>query len=628
MDSSPVVFDISSDEECWGETRRGDNDTGGGGDGYDWLSEFLERDSEDSDEVELVGEVVLNPKPRPNKSSGVVEKPWVKDFDDDDDECVILDGDPDKPVVIEKDTACDEDDLFIVGEKGQIACRDYPHPRHLCAKFPFTSTPHHRHCHLCHCYVCDSLAPCVQWGNATSDIDHCHATDKHEYWKHERRNLKQGDKAPPPVPKLPDKSVPTGPLQTIPALLPPPPPPGPLPPLPPSLVQPKYVSHHQVSRPTTIRACSTSAHLSIPNTTNRSRIKQPPFVNSRNKFLPHLVSQHLPSTHSNIHRRDRSHNVGNLGRDTNSHAIFKRAGTAGVASTTYQSGYTSSNNNHATQNFRNPSPMTASNSKYYSRRKDFPSGMSSDENAHRAPSFQNTGSRFGNSVPSHHPASPHLNRQVVNPVPSQPIASSDLNTGPYPQASSQPNMGNNFEYSAPSEPHEISQPNTGNNFEYSAPSEPHEISQPNTGNNFEYSAPSEPHEISQPNTGNSYISPELSPHRVYSPSIPVSNDGHNGPQIPLDDFSDFNMSWVNTTCETNEQHLADNSLIQSAGVTEFNPHIPVSTNVGPPDFHYGGWLLDNQPGSGALEVPVPSGLDLGVYSPESALIDSTFLFDL
>lgn len=120
MDSSPVVFDISSDEECWGETRRGDNDTGGGGDGYDWLSEFLERDSEDSDEVELVGEVVLNPKPRPNKSSGVVEKPWVKDFDDDDDECVILDGDPDKPVVIEKDTACDEDDLFIVGEKGQV----------------------------------------------------------------------------------------------------------------------------------------------------------------------------------------------------------------------------------------------------------------------------------------------------------------------------------------------------------------------------------------------------------------------------------------------------------------------------------------------------------------------------
>jgi hypothetical protein len=28
----------------------------------------------------------------------------------------------------------------------QIACRDYPHPRHLCAKHPFSSTPHDRHC--------------------------------------------------------------------------------------------------------------------------------------------------------------------------------------------------------------------------------------------------------------------------------------------------------------------------------------------------------------------------------------------------------------------------------------------------------------------------------------------------
>lgn len=117
MDSRPVVFDISSDEECWGETGRGNNTGGGGGDGYDWISEFFRRESEDSDDVELVGEVVLNPKPRP-KSSSVAEK--LKDFDDDDDECVILDGDPDKPVVIEKDNASDSDDLLIVGEKGQV----------------------------------------------------------------------------------------------------------------------------------------------------------------------------------------------------------------------------------------------------------------------------------------------------------------------------------------------------------------------------------------------------------------------------------------------------------------------------------------------------------------------------
>ncbi|KAF7120317.1 hypothetical protein RHSIM_Rhsim13G0040600 [Rhododendron simsii] len=603
MDSRPVVFDISSDEECWGETGRGNNTGGGGGDGYDWISEFFRRESEDSDDVELVGEVVLNPKPRP-KSSSVAEK--LKDFDDDDDECVILDGDPDKPVVIEKDNASDSDDLLIVGEKGQIACRDYPHPRHLCAKFPFTSTPHHRHCHLCHCYVCDSLAPCVKWGNATSNIDHCHATDKHEYWKLQRRNLKQGDNAPPPVPKLPIRSVPRGPPQTIPIpQLPPPPPPPLAPPLPPppppppplapppplSLAPPppslrQYVSHHQVSRPTTIRPCSTSANSSIPNTTNQGRIQQPPFVNSGNKFLPHLVSQQLPSTHSNIHRRDRSHSVGNLvPQFTNSHAIFKKAGTAGGGSTTYRSGYTSSNNNHATQYFRNSSPMAASNNRYYSRRREFSSRMSSDANACRAPSLPNTGSRFGNSVPSYHQVSSHPNRQGVNSVPSQPIVSSDLNTVLYPQASSQPNMGSSFEYSAPSQPHEISQPNMGSSF----------------------------------------ISPELSQHQVYSQSIPVSNDGHNGPQNPLDEFSDFNLPWDNPTCETNQQPLADDSVVQSAGVTEFAPQIHMSINVGSPDFHYDSWMLENQPVSGTLEVPVPSGFD--VYSPESAHLESSFLFD-
>lgn len=37
-------------------------------------------------------------------------------------------------------------DFFCLSYFFQIACRDYPHPRHLCAKFPFGSTPHERHC--------------------------------------------------------------------------------------------------------------------------------------------------------------------------------------------------------------------------------------------------------------------------------------------------------------------------------------------------------------------------------------------------------------------------------------------------------------------------------------------------
>ncbi|XP_057473448.1 RPM1 interacting protein 13-like isoform X3 [Actinidia eriantha] len=164
MDSGPVVLDISSDEE--------------GCDGFDWLSELLHEamgEGDGSDDLVLVGEVAMNPKQR-LKSSNVDEKRPVNDLDDD---CVVLDGDPDKPAESENNWGGgDSDDLLIVGEKGQIACRDYPHSRHLCVKFPFNSTPHERHCHQCHCYVCDSLAPCVNWGNGTSIVDHCHATDK------------------------------------------------------------------------------------------------------------------------------------------------------------------------------------------------------------------------------------------------------------------------------------------------------------------------------------------------------------------------------------------------------------------------------------------------------------------
>lgn len=38
----------------------------------------------------------------------------------------------------------------------QIACRDYPHPRHLCVKHPFSSTPHDRHC--------DQVNPYLSYG--------------------------------------------------------------------------------------------------------------------------------------------------------------------------------------------------------------------------------------------------------------------------------------------------------------------------------------------------------------------------------------------------------------------------------------------------------------------------------
>ncbi|KAK8935671.1 hypothetical protein KSP39_PZI013529 [Platanthera zijinensis] len=106
----------------------------------------------------------------------------------DDDDCLILEG------VSESAATCSEytelggellDEMLIVGEKGQFACRDYPHPRYLCATFLFSMTPHKKHCDLCHCYVCDSPAPCKYWES------HCNSTHKEITWRAERQSLRR-----------------------------------------------------------------------------------------------------------------------------------------------------------------------------------------------------------------------------------------------------------------------------------------------------------------------------------------------------------------------------------------------------------------------------------------------------
>ncbi|XP_009119949.2 uncharacterized protein LOC103844877 [Brassica rapa] len=69
-------------------------------------------------------------------------------------------------------------DLAIIHESGQVACRDFPHPRHLCLNFPFGSTPNATHCHLCYCCICDKPAPCAQWMSS-----HCSASADSMEWR-------------------------------------------------------------------------------------------------------------------------------------------------------------------------------------------------------------------------------------------------------------------------------------------------------------------------------------------------------------------------------------------------------------------------------------------------------------
>lgn len=100
-----------------------------------------------------------------------------------DEDCCILSYDPETSVHVPDFQANEADDLVVVGERGPVACRDFPHARHLCIKFPYATTPHEKHCGQCHCYVCDVVAPCLHWGQGRHSSDHCHAFDKDDKWK-------------------------------------------------------------------------------------------------------------------------------------------------------------------------------------------------------------------------------------------------------------------------------------------------------------------------------------------------------------------------------------------------------------------------------------------------------------
>nr|XP_043618396.1 uncharacterized protein LOC122590126 [Erigeron canadensis] len=122
-------------------------------------------------------------------------KSAIKEFDDKED-CFILDFNPDEDSVdlskmnAEKgvqNNPQDSPDVFMVAEKGQVACRDYPHSRHLCVKHPFQKTPHESYCNMCYCFVCDVSAPCKSWNGYNG---HCHAIDN-EGWKLVRNIMKK-----------------------------------------------------------------------------------------------------------------------------------------------------------------------------------------------------------------------------------------------------------------------------------------------------------------------------------------------------------------------------------------------------------------------------------------------------
>ncbi|XP_072957906.1 uncharacterized protein [Typha angustifolia] len=68
------------------------------------------------------------------------------------------------------------EDIAITAEKGKVALRDFPHPRHLCGNRPFATTSHEIYCAKCYCLVCEKPAPqCQEWKGSDG---HCHITER------------------------------------------------------------------------------------------------------------------------------------------------------------------------------------------------------------------------------------------------------------------------------------------------------------------------------------------------------------------------------------------------------------------------------------------------------------------
>ncbi|KAK9944954.1 hypothetical protein M0R45_010494 [Rubus argutus] len=370
MNSGPI--DISSDEETGLNDPEDDN--------ADWLSNLIDsadnQGDDDSDDVVVISEV--------NSNSGPKSSKWtVKDVDDD---CVVLDGDPDKAVSVVDDSGSGSDELIVVGEKGQIACRDYPHPRHLCAKFPFSSTPPERHCDVCHCYVCDSLAPCVHWGTGASTIGHCHATETVEMWKIMRRNFKMGRSASMPAIKV-SLALPQ---------------PSQVPPLDIIRLTPKSILQTQVPRPTMIRACPSASLAQVRSHLSGMRLSKDGIRPS--SVPPSSASQQLLS---DVVRSSRAHNIHRASSPT----MFKRVGSVRGPLQRSRSAYGSSNNsnyvnpsqyvsvNHSgcanpSQYGRIPAPMAASNDGIPFSWQDNHSSL------HQIPSLPMGSSIVGSAVPS------------------------------------------------------------------------------------------------------------------------------------------------------------------------------------------------------------------------------------
>ncbi|KAK9146249.1 hypothetical protein Sjap_006152 [Stephania japonica] len=402
MDSATVILDVSSDDDLgWVDDVR-----------FDLIDEFL-NEQDESDDVVVLGEI----PPRSAASrrqnhrqlavkSGDRKARWsqnhrnvVADGDGDDDDCLILDGDPDKAVAVDNGEAKESDELVVVAEKGQ-----------------------------CHCYVCDSIAPCKYWDTGVSNPYHCHATDKEEIWKVRRQGFKQGKIAPSLAPKQLGTAL--------------------------SMAVPRHnssaavapsrpVNHGSLSRslqsqPNALHPCS-SYSFPVPNIISQKSDRNSGVAQQMISPMKNVVhhanqsrfSRHTVTTTNNVVRRSTT-----VPYFTPPHANFKRAGTSAVTWTKNQTGCSASFGNSANQKASLSRNYSSQVTTHGTRNQDFLVGSNS-QSTHQSSSHPCTGS----SSVEFHPCSNSLQPQIC----SQPDSLLDRDLSVHLQnscqSSSQPAMG-------------------------------------------------------------------------------------------------------------------------------------------------------------------------------------------
>ncbi|KAK1355889.1 hypothetical protein POM88_049145 [Heracleum sosnowskyi] len=585
MDQSVIFYFNGDDDDVgWGKNL-GVVDNGDEVDDGKWLQEIIECFEKKCDEYND-GFLVTSDVKESSKEIG-------KECEDDDDDCVILDGDPDKASGEGENVAVgdDSEELVVVGETGQVACRDYPHSRDLCAKFPFTSTPHEQYCNQCHCYVCDAPAPCLKWGTGISISDHCHATGREDFWNLQRKSVKESHQSTAPVPRVLSTSMLTQQIQTNQAPVSTPliqynlpPTQVPVPATIPSMqyqtprtqvprpAPNTYIQYQafqaQTPRQPLIQPSRTAA-MNMPSTRGQS------YVVPRNNLQQNLALLQSRNTGNNALARNRSHNVGSLGPRVNvpPTAMFKRRGTPVVASASnYKTGHLI-NGHGSTIHTRVPNAVIAPGNcnNMISAQKNGNSSMSQ-------PSLQ----PYMQLMPSNIMAfQSQLQPRLLS---ESTAATTSLNRVPtQPMLSAQSNTGNLFVYSTTSPQIPYQNAHVGVLSSRTVSPQP-QLSLQAT-NSLAITAPTEPPLSSPPSHASN------NQQNVFQQQNQTNKFGDTS-------ISEIGLNWLaNTTNPSSQQTQAQNSQLpvsKSLPIGEFGFSFSGSSNTGSFDLNLEPWVLNNE----------------------------------